>query len=60
MCLHLGSTFVNEQYRGLGPHLWIVISDPTQCPEKVVIVNLTTWDGADFPDNSCILDTGGA
>ncbi len=54
----MGSTFVNERYRGLDPHLWIVISDPIQCPEKVVIVNVTTWDNVEFPDDSCILDTG--
>lgn len=60
MSLLQGSTFINKQYHRLGPHLWVVISDPTLNNNEVVIVNVTTWrDRAIFlNDASCILEAG--
>ena len=37
-------------------HLWIVISDPDADPDKVVIVNMTSW--REDKDQACILNIG--
>jgi hypothetical protein len=37
-------------------HLWIIISDPGQDAEKVLIVNMTSWKPQ--KDQACILDVG--
>jgi len=60
--LSQGSTFINEQYRGLSPHLWIVISDPSFDNNSVVIVNVTSWREQEqatiLNDASCIIEAG--
>ncbi len=37
-------------------HLWMIISDPKTHPEKVVIVNFTSWE--DWKDQACVVDVG--
>ena len=37
-------------------HTWAVISDPALDPERVLLVNFTTFDR--FVDQSCVLDVG--
>jgi hypothetical protein len=37
-------------------HLWMIISDPGNHPDKVVIVNFTSW--ADWKDQACVVDVG--
>jgi hypothetical protein len=37
-------------------HLWIILSDPEIDPERILIVNLTTWK--DYHDQACVLDGG--
>ncbi|MGL6073230.1 MAG: hypothetical protein ACRC8S_03605 [Fimbriiglobus sp.] len=49
--MQLGECFL--QY-----HLWIVISDPNQNPDKVIIAYLTTVKGRRFEDLSCVFDAG--
>jgi hypothetical protein len=58
--LSQGSTFINKQYRGLSPHLWIVISDPSFDNNSIVIVNVTSWREhvTILNDASCIIETG--
>jgi hypothetical protein len=60
VALSQGSTFVNNPYRNLIPHLWIIISDPTQNKDKIIIVNVSTWrdKALIFNDPSCILKKG--
>ncbi len=60
MPLETGSTFVNQHYRNLGTHLWIIISDPSYNPEKVAIVNLSSWrdEAIELNDSSCIVNNG--
>jgi hypothetical protein len=37
-------------------HLWVVISDPSLNPQRVLVVNFTTW--RQYHDQACILDRG--
>lgn len=55
-----GSAFENQQYGALGPHLWIIISDPSFDSNRVVIVNPTTWKdkAMQLNDKSCIIEGG--
>lgn len=48
--LAAGDTFFD------GEHLWVVISDPRQDAEKVVLANLTSWKSN--KDQSCVLQPG--
>jgi hypothetical protein len=48
-----GAIFSNKSARGLPSHPWVIISDPEQDEDNVLIVNLTDAD-AHF-DDSCIL-----
>jgi hypothetical protein len=58
--LSQGSTFVNKQYCSLSPHLWVIISDPSQDKDRIVIINVSTWRNKALilNDESCILSTG--
>lgn len=38
-----GYAFLNKAGRGTPSHLWVIISDPEQDPDNVMIVNLTSW-----------------
>ena len=60
MPLGIGITFVNKPTATLSSHLWIIISDTFGSPEKVVIVNLTTWRdrATELNDASCIVNIG--
>jgi len=40
---------------GQGTHLWVVVSDPSIDPDRVIIINMTTDRGI---DRSCILSPG--
>jgi hypothetical protein len=44
------------------PHLWFVISDPTQDSDRLLIVNLTSYDASERPgptnDPACVLAAG--
>ena len=42
--------------RGIDPHLWFVLSDPSLDPRHVVIVSFTSW--APYKDQSCVVDQG--
>ena len=55
--IEAGATFINPNpRRGLDPHLWVIVSDPSQYPDDVLIVNFTTRrDGC---DESCIVEPG--
>ena len=53
--IRAGSVFItSDQYRNTDDHLWMVISDPTQNPEKVLIANLTTYKG-DPGHDDCVI-----
>ena len=45
---------VGDTYRiGHGTHLWVVISDPQQNPDQIVVVNLTSQRR--WQDQACVL-----
>lgn len=48
-----GDTFIRKD---ADAHLWIVLSDPSIDPEKVLIVNLTTLDAR--KEQICVLNRG--
>ena len=60
MPLDIGSTFINKPTAKVPSHLYVILSSPFGNPEKVVIVNLTTWrDRAiELNDESCIVNSG--
>jgi hypothetical protein len=60
MPLDIGSTFINKSTPKAPSHLWIIISSPFGNPEKVIIVNLTTWrdQAVELNDGSCIVNSG--
>ena len=39
---------------GINPHLYVVISDPSQYPDEVVLVNMTTL--RPYSDTGCIIE----
>jgi hypothetical protein len=54
-----GATFWSEP----DAHLWAIISDPTQDPDRILIVNLTTFDAHSPPndaynDRACLIEPG--
>lgn len=51
-----GYAFLNAEARTLPVHLWVIISDPAQDPNDVLIVNLTSWRSDH--DQTCILRVG--
>ena len=52
-----GATFIIPDPRGrLDPHLWVIVSDPSQDPDDVLIVNFTTR--TDRSDESCNVEPG--
>lgn len=52
-----GSAFIHQKRDEKDrPHLWVIISDPQQDPNSVVIVNLTSFD--EEKDPSCVLEFG--
>jgi hypothetical protein len=60
MSLRIGSTFLNDPCPGLKRHLWIIISNPSYNPEKIVIVNISSWrdEAVELNDSSCIVSYG--
>jgi hypothetical protein len=50
-----GDTFYVRD-RAVDTHLWVVISEPEQDPERVVMVSLTTYE--DYKEAVCLLDVG--
>jgi len=50
--MNAGDTF----RRGSGSHLWIVVSDPQQNANQVLLVNLTS--NRAWQDQSCIISAG--
>lgn len=44
-----GFAFFNREAPGVPRHLWLVLSDPAQDAERVVIANLSTKPGPDEP-----------
>jgi hypothetical protein len=42
--------------RGINDHLFVVISDPSADPDRIVTANFTTW--AAHKDQSCIVEVG--
>lgn len=53
--MEIGDTFLLRDPR-IDEHLWIVISEPQQDSERVVIVSLTSH--REDKDQSCVLDVG--
>lgn len=53
MSSDIGSTFVYK-------HLYIIISYPFDIPEKIIVVNITTWRNTaiELNDASCIANIG--
>ncbi len=52
-----GDTFlVAEPGTSYDSHLWMVLSDPQSDPERVLIVNLTSW--REDKDRACVLGPG--
>jgi len=45
--LRRGQAFIG---RDSGAHLWFILSDPAQDPDRVLIVNVTTWERSPFKD----------
>lgn len=52
MNFYLGKAYLNVCRDG---HLWIVSSDPTQCKDSILLLNVTTWRGKIGDDSSCLL-----
>ena len=50
---HRGQAFIGQD-----SHLWIVLSDPIQDPDRILVVNATTWEGSYHKDPACTLDAG--
>ncbi len=48
--------FIKQKDRLFDSHLWVVVSDPFQDSEKVLIVSVASWDPD--KDQSCILQIG--
>ncbi len=55
--MQTGDTFVFRSGSD-GSHLWVVLSDPSLNPDKVVVVNLTTFRGGRWDDPSCVFEAG--
>lgn len=51
-----GFAFFNREAPGVPRHLWIVLSDPGQDAEAIVIANLSTKPGPDNP--GCLVAPG--
>jgi hypothetical protein len=55
--MNAGDTLIiDEPGTRLDSHLWVVISDPAENPEEIVLVNFTTYR-AD-KDQACIVERG--
>jgi hypothetical protein len=50
------SFLIPQPGASLDSHLWMVLSDPAREPQRIVIVNLTSWR-AD-KDQACVLEVG--
>ena len=42
-----------EDHQDIDPHLWVVLSDPIQNSNQVVLVSLTTW--REDKDQACVI-----
>ncbi|HEV3258506.1 MAG TPA: hypothetical protein VG013_16635 [Gemmataceae bacterium] len=51
--MEVGTTFLPDAG---GSHLWVIVSDPRQDPDHILIVSLTTW--TDCKDSTCIVERG--
>ncbi len=51
--MEIGNTF---KIFGEDEHLWMIISDPKQNPDQVVLVNFTSWQY--IHDQTCIVNVG--
>jgi hypothetical protein len=60
MSLQIGSTFFNIPSNKRESHLWIIISYPSYNPQKVVIVNISSWKkiAVGLNDPTCIVNDG--
>jgi hypothetical protein len=56
--LQAGDAFFNEERVGIPRHLWIVVSDPAQDEDQILIANVTSRKSVADSDNSCILNKG--
>jgi len=55
--MQAGWTFLIPQPgTSLDSHLWIILSDPQADPEKILVVNLTSW--RQDKDQACVLEVG--
>jgi hypothetical protein len=52
-----GDAFLlSDAYKGVNNHFFVVLSDPTTDPQRVLIVNLTTLKH--YKDQACIVNVG--
>jgi len=51
-----GFSFLNKQVGKIRSHLWIILSDPAEDPEQILIANLTSYRQG--RDESCIIHAG--
>lgn len=49
-----GDTFLALDYQP--PHLWMILSDPGQDPQRVILVNFTSWKP--YHEQHCIVEPG--
>jgi len=50
-----GDTFFIAD-RGVDSHLWVIVSEPENDAERVVLVSMTTYES--YKEDVCILDVG--
>lgn len=51
-----GDTFINHDKQPA--HLWVVLSDPIQDPDRVICVSFSTYRGKPYEEQTCILEPG--
>lgn len=51
-----GHAFLQLDSPGAKPHLWVIISDPEQDAERVLLVSFTSWEA--YKDPACRIHPG--
>ncbi|MBW8015057.1 MAG: hypothetical protein FVQ82_02650 [Planctomycetes bacterium] len=61
MPFEIGNTYQsNQNYGHVDDHPWVIISEPSTNPEKIAVVNITSWkdQAIGLNDEACIVDSG--
>lgn len=53
-----GDTFINREFPGIPSHLWVVLSDPRQNADRVLVVNVSSSKPGRDVDAACLLKPG--